>query len=121
LPLLPLRGRTRSEQSAILRAARALEALGRIVVVRLWRDDYRAVCSFAARPGATLGDGRAVAELSVERVSHGTGSTFTGSLRQIARELGVSVSQVRRDLRSSEQGGPSPEKPRGEGREGGGQ
>jgi hypothetical protein len=93
-----LRGGSRSETVAIVRAARALERAGKCVLVRLWNDDHTAVKLNAFRPGFTL-KGQPIEALSVERVPVGTGSTFKGSCRWIAREEGVSKSQISRDAR----------------------
>jgi hypothetical protein len=74
-----LSGATRAETSALVRAARKLEKAGLCVVVRLWNDDHTRLMTSAWLPDVTCG-GRPLKELSVERVPHGTGSTFTGNI-----------------------------------------
>jgi hypothetical protein len=82
----------------LARAAAALERAGKCVTVRLWNDRHTALAVYVARPGATH-DGKPVKELSVARVPEGTRATLSGSIRQLARELGVSKTTVWRDLR----------------------
>jgi hypothetical protein len=96
--MVPLSGDTRAETTALLRAAKGLERAGRCVIVRLWDDGRTKVSSYAFPPDFTV-NGRPVRELSVDRVSSGTGSTFRGSIRQIAAEAGVSATTIFRDLR----------------------
>jgi hypothetical protein len=105
-PLVGLRGRSRAERVALARAARALERAGLCVVVRLWDHDGRNVRPYAARPDFTV-NGGPVKELSVARVPYGTGATFTyvGSLRHVARQEGISKTQVVRDLAKAERSG----------------
>jgi hypothetical protein len=111
-PVFPLVGRlecrlgrplTRAERSALHRAAHALRRKGRCHLVLLWdENDFNSrLVTCAARPGLEI-DGRPIEAISVERVPGGTRSTFKGSLRDIARELNVSVATVRRDLASHE-------------------
>jgi hypothetical protein len=101
--LIPLRGRTRADSVAIRRAARALERQGKCVVIHLWDEDVagrqKGICAFAVHPDLTVG-GRPAREVSVARVPSGTEATlrWKGSLRDIAREEGISKTQVVRDL-----------------------
>jgi hypothetical protein len=94
---VPLGGKNRSEASALLRAARALERAGKLVIVRLWNDNHTAVVPCVALPDATI-DGKPVKELSVARVPYGAAAALTGSLRAIAAAEGVSKTQIARDL-----------------------
>jgi hypothetical protein len=86
---------TAAEASAAHRAAKQLERQGRCrtVLSRLGQGD--GCVTVVGRPDFATLD-----RLSVERVpGEGTGSTLIkGSLRQVARELKVSVAQLRRDL-----------------------
>jgi hypothetical protein len=109
LPLFTLGDLARSaaELSAAHRAARRLAARGLCEAGLLYTDHPgaggaahgRRLVTVVCRPGFVFTDGRTLKELSVPRVpSHGTRSTFKGSLRNIAAAEGVSVAQVRRDL-----------------------
>jgi hypothetical protein len=109
LPVLTLGDLARSaaELSAAHRAARRLAARGLCDTGLLYTDDPdgggaahgRRLVTAVCRPGVVFKDGRTLKELSVQRVpAHGTRSTFKGSLRHIAAQEGVSVTQVRRDL-----------------------
>jgi hypothetical protein len=103
--MVRLRGRTRSETVSLIRAARALEKAGKCVVIHLWDDDAprRCISLWAFPPEMTV-KGRPVQELSVARVPIGTGTTFNwqGSVRDIARHVGVSKSQAARDVAEAE-------------------
>jgi hypothetical protein len=98
--LIPLGGRTRSERAALVRAATVLERGGKCVVVRLWNDSHTALTVLVARPDATY-QGKPIKEISVARVPYGTGATLTGSHRHLAREFGISKTQVWRDLQAA--------------------
>jgi hypothetical protein len=93
-----LSGDTKAETTAILRAGKLLEESGDVVLVRLWVDDDRRVGTVAFPPGYTV-KGRPVAELSVDRVTGVTWSTFKGSIRHIAKEQNVSSTTIWRDLK----------------------
>src|SRR4051794_29121387 len=97
-PMVSLRGSTRSETNAKVRAARSLERQGKCVLVRLWNDAHTQAYLVAFRPGYVLRDGRKVESLSVATVQGGTDATLTGSLRNLARQVGVSKTTVARDL-----------------------
>jgi hypothetical protein len=93
----------RTELSALHRAAHALARQGRCQLALVWTDDLnRRLVTMVARAGFTMKDGRPFSSLSVERVSHGTRSTFKGSLRDLAHKEGMSVATIRRDLRRAD-------------------
>jgi len=96
--VVTLGGATRAETSANVRAARQLERAGRCVLVRLWNGRHTHAVLVAFRPDYRLADGTDPKSLSVDRVPYGTRSTLTGSLRDIARQDGVSKTQIARDL-----------------------
>ena len=100
---IALSGRTKAETSAARRAGLALQKVGKVVVIRLWNEDSgpsRRVCSYAF-PAGFKSRGRPIEELSVDLVTHGTRSTFKGSIRDIAadRIVGASRSTVWRWLK----------------------
>lgn len=99
---------SRAELSALHRAAHALASAGKCALALLWDDAGHGnrLVTIVARPGHTV-RGKPLASLSVERVPSGTRSTFTGSLRDLARREGVSVATVRRDLARAEGKGAS--------------
>jgi hypothetical protein len=105
VPLAALGARDRSEYSAILRAAKALEKAGKCVLIRLWNNEHTRVITHVARPGHVLKDGTPLQSLSVERVTSGTRSTFRGSVRQLAWQEGVSPTQIWRDLQEAKRQG----------------
>src|SRR5262245_14653216 len=86
----------RSAYTAALRAAKALERAGKLIILRLWNDAHAAVVTCVCRPDLTV-NGRPARELSVERVPGVTGSTFKGSIRHIAAFHRLSPTQVWRD------------------------
>src|SRR5262245_4803051 len=94
VPFAALSGSTRSEDSAMPRAATALQKASKCVLVRLCNDDHTHVVTHVvthvARPGFVLSDGTPLQNLSVERVPGVTGSTFKGSIRHMARQERVS-------------------------------
>jgi hypothetical protein len=101
--LASLRGDSRSETAALVRAARLLSARGQVVIVRLWNDQQTAVRHFAALPGAQTKTGEPIESLSVKRnvarVAGVTRATFAGSIRHLAREESVSPTTIWRDFR----------------------
>jgi hypothetical protein len=99
--LVPLGGKSRAEQASLLRAAKSLEKTGQCVLVRLWNEDHTIVRPYVGRPDLTF-DGKPAQEVSVATVPCGTRATLTGSIRQLAAELGVSKSTIDRDLRKIE-------------------
>ena len=95
--VVPLRGATRGETAAILRAGRTLERKGLAVIVRLWNDAHTAVCHCVCKAG-TMREGDAIEKVSVRRTQRSGGTTWQGSQRDLAVEIGVSQTTVRRDL-----------------------
>ena len=89
-----LHGATRAQTSALVRAARKLEAAGLCLLLRFWNDDHTAVGSCAFPPTRTD-----LKKLSVERVPQGTHATFTGSIRDIAASQDISPTQAWRIIR----------------------
>jgi hypothetical protein len=89
--LVPLGGKSRAEQAALLHAAKSLEKMGQCILVRLWNDNHTVVRPYVGRPDLTF-DGKPAKELSIARVPYGTETTLTGSIRQTAADLGVSKS-----------------------------
>ena len=68
--MLYLGGGNRSELTAWLRAAKSLEAKGKLVVVRLWNDQRTAIRTYAVRPDLMI-DGKPIKEVNVDRVTSG--------------------------------------------------
>jgi endonuclease YncB( thermonuclease family) len=95
---------SRSEYTALHRAAKRLEAEGRCITVLVWDKDGlgRRLCTCIGRAGFALPDGILVKSLSVERVTKGTASTYKGSLRWIAKETRMSRMSIWRSLKMLE-------------------
>jgi hypothetical protein len=101
------RGRpSRAKRSAAYRAARQLARAWRCETGLLWSDEGRPegrrLVTLVCRPGHVFNGGKRLADISVGRVPGGTHATFMGSLRDLARQNGVSVATVRRDLAEPE-------------------
>lgn len=106
--VVSLRGETRSETAAIVRAARLLANRGQVVIVALYNEDRGVFCHYAARPGAKANSGEPIECLSVEllnvaRVPGGTRATYKGSVRDIAKQMGCSPTTIWRDFRHIKQ------------------
>jgi len=86
------------ELSALHRAAPTLARQGKATLAVLWSEyPGRRLVTVIGPPGCTV-NGVPLPELSVDHGPGGTRSAFKGSLRDLAREEGVSVATARRDL-----------------------
>lgn len=92
---------TQSEYKALYRAAKLLQGQKKCLLA-LDKDPTGRLALIVRKPDATNPDGTPIQ--SVERVTNVTGSTYSGSLRHMAKLLGKSHTTVWRDLKAKSEG-----------------